>query len=98
MNTNSYYLNQVDSSRYKTFFAKLKGKLVDDIRINRDRSIIFTIKESMQMNEGDYIETYSHQLISKDCICPINTVFNHVDTVFVDSLINEEWQYACIRC
>lgn len=90
MGTNSYYLNQIDSSRYKVLFSKLKGKLADDIRINSNGSVIFTIKENVQMNLNDYNETYSHQLVSADCNCPINTVFNNVDTIFVDSAINKD--------
>lgn len=94
LNTNSYYLNQIDSSKYTLLFSKLKGKLINDIRINRNGSAIFTIKQNVQMNDDNYNETYSHQLVSGDCNCPIDKVFNHVDTVFVDSIINKDWRYT----
>ncbi len=93
MGTNSYYLNHIDSSSYATLFSKLKDKLVDKIYLSRNGKVIFTLKENVQMNVDDYNETYSHQLISADCNCPINTVFNHVDTVFVDSVVNKDWRY-----
>jgi hypothetical protein len=94
MITNSYYLNQIDSTKYSILFLKLKGKLLDDIRINKFGSIIFTIKENTQMNTGNYNETYSHQLISTDYNYSIKTVFNNIDTVFVDSTINKDWKYT----
>jgi hypothetical protein len=94
LSTNSYYLNQIDSSKYALLFSKLKGKLVDDISLNKNGSVIFTIKQNVQMNDNDYNETYSHQLISRDCNCRISNVFNHVDTVFVDSIINKDWTYV----
>jgi hypothetical protein len=94
MSTNSFYLNQIDSSRYTVLMSKLKGRMVDNILINRNGSTIFTIKENVQMNVGDYNETYTHQLVSGDCRCPIKTVFNNVDAVFVDSTINGHWKYT----
>lgn len=97
LTTNSYYLNQIDSLKYSAFFYKLKDKLVNLILVNRDGSAIFTIKQNTQMNDNNYNDTYSHQLVSGDCNCPIAEVFNQVDTVFVDSVINKKWRYTFLK-
>ena len=76
------------------FFSKLKGKLVKNIHINSTGSVIFTIKDNVQMNSGAYNEAYIHVLVSSDFHWPLNTVFNDVDTVFVDSTINKDWKYT----
>lgn len=72
MITNLYYLKQIDSLKYVSLFLKLKDKLVDDIHVNNNGAVIFTLKENTQMNNGNYNETYNHELISGDCNCEIN--------------------------
>ena len=95
--TNSYYLKQIDSSKYATLYAKLNGKLVDNIYINRNGSTIFTIKANIQMHTDGYNESYEHQLVNIDCNCPIQGIVSNVDTVYIDSAINKEWEYRFFK-
>jgi hypothetical protein len=95
--TNSYYLKQIDSPRYATLYEKLKGKLVDNIYMNRNGSTIFTIKANIQMHSDDYDESYEHQLIYTNCNCPIQEIFSNVDTVYVDSTITKKWKYRFFK-
>ncbi len=87
----SYSLNQIDSAKYGMFFLKLKGKIVDGIRMNMDGCVIFKIKSNTQMHYPEQHETYIHQLFSADCDC---SYLRYVDTLFVDSVINKDWRYV----
>lgn len=90
---NTYYLNKIDSIKYTRFFLKLNGK-VGNIMINTSGGINFTLKETNQHRIANYTEKYLHQLVSVDCDCPPDSIFNNVDTVFLDSTINKEWKYT----
>jgi hypothetical protein len=97
ISTNSYYLYQIESLKYAVLIRKLKNKLVDEFAINDNGSVVFTLKERVQMHSGDYSETYKHQLITGDYKASADKLANHIDSVFVDSTINKDWRYVSYK-
>lgn len=91
VSTTSYHLNQIDSSKYKMFFSKLNGKIVDGIYMGKNGCVIFRIKENVQVHVKTYNEAYIHELVSTDCNY---SSLKYGDTIFVDSIINKDWRYV----
>jgi hypothetical protein len=97
ISTNLYYLNQLDSFKYSNIYSHLKRKPEENIHINKKGGIIFAIKRNVQLHKDTYNEAYEHLLISSDCNCPTETIYNNIDTVYIDSTINKEWKYISLK-
>lgn len=97
LSTNSYYLNQINFEKYNRPYTKLAGKFVDDITLSRKGGVVFKLKETVRENFGNYNETYTHFLISRDCNCPPDKIYSIVDSVFVDSIIDKDWRYVSAK-
>lgn len=93
MTTNSYYLKQIDSSRYVALYDRLKGKFVDNIHIHRNGNTIFTIKSNVETHWDNYNESYIHKLVSVNSDS-IQTIYGDIDTVYIDSVVNKDWRYV----
>jgi len=90
--TNSYYLNQVDSPGYHKLFSKLKCEWKDDFQINNPSQVIFTLKQYVQYTSS-WTYSYTHELISANCNCPLEISPADGDTIYVDSVIDKNWRY-----
>ncbi len=91
--TNSYYLNQVDSIKYTPLLKRLKGKYVDNFAVDESGNCGFILKEYVDRNASDYNHRYEQQLISIKCNCLDNFTTLNGDTIFVDSIVNNNWRY-----
>lgn len=92
--TNRYYLLKIDSARYASIYAKLNLRWADHILMNQHGGVIFRLKDNTRINDSRDNETFSHELVSANCQCPVTGVYNKVDSVFIDSAINKDWKYV----
>jgi hypothetical protein len=92
-NTNSYYLNKIDSVGYQTILVKLKGKYYDEFWISKSGHVVFQLKRVAQMTDN-YDTVYSHQLISSGCNLNCLPIYYTPVRVYKDSIINDNWKYS----
>lgn len=96
--TNTYYLYQIDSARYSTILSRLKGKYENNFSIGDSGQVVFYLKTYTQMKCNDYNNTYQHQLVTTNYRQPAISCTNCPDTtLYIDSVINQDWRYVFER-
>jgi hypothetical protein len=92
LSTNSYYLYQIDKSKYEPIISKLKRKniFVDDINTRYDGMLEFRLKESIDQRDLPHFR-YTHSLVfnSEETYAP----YSGISEVLKDSTINKDWKY-----
>jgi hypothetical protein len=93
LETNSYYLDQIDSAKYSALLAPLKGKQTDRFWITESGETQFVLKEYTQMKCNTYDDSYTHLLVSTRNNIPAHLIFRDLQVMYVDSVINQYWKY-----
>ncbi len=95
--TNSYYLYQLDSIKYSTLLAPLKGKCKDELYLSQSGEIQFILKKSIQMKCDTYNDSYTHVLASFHEKKPDLMVYGDIQEIYVDSVIEPNWRYLYFK-
>ncbi len=87
LNTNSYYLYQINKSKYKPLISKLQKKniFIDDICTTPNGTLYFTLKDETDNGNLPHLQ-YCHKLVYGG----IATGFSDI---IIDSVINNKWKY-----
>jgi len=95
--TNSYYLYQIDSIKYSILITALKGKLKDAFFISQSGETQFILKETVQMRCNTYNDSYTHLLASYHMNKPDLLAFGDIQEPYVDSAIDQNWKYLYFK-
>ena len=95
--TNSYYLYQIDSIKYSILITALKGKLKDDFFISQSGEPQLVLKETVQMKCNTYNDLYTHLLVSDHKNEPDLVGLGHIQKIYVDSVIDLNWKYLYFK-